>query len=112
MFWFNIPENVPAEIHKFLEFEKQWLYSPWTLNKILLILTAPFSLYLLALSFWKKSVWMGLGVVILMATGKIIWSIQNAGDSGKSILIPAISGLIFCIVLIAFGFYKSNKKVK
>jgi hypothetical protein len=51
-----------------------------------------------------------LGVVALMATGKILWSIYNAGESGKSIIIPAIVGLIICIGLIYFGFKRIEKK--
>jgi len=47
---------------------------------------------------------MGLGVVVLMATGKIIWSIQSAGEAGKSILVPAVVGLLVCTGLIYFGF--------
>ena len=53
---------------------------------------------------------MGLGVVVLMATGKIIWSIQNAGESGKAIIIPAIFGLIICCGLIFYGFKRLEKR--
>lgn len=96
MFWFNPPAEVSEEVKTFLAFEKEWLYGEWNYKKILLIITVPVSFFALGLSFWKRSLFMGLGVVVLMATGKIIWSIQNAGDSGKSILIPAILGLLIC----------------
>lgn len=62
------------------------------------------------LAFWKRSLWMGLAVVVLMATGKIIWSIQNAVNSGKSILIPAIIGLALCTAFIYYGFKRLEKK--
>jgi hypothetical protein len=45
-----------------------------------------------------------------MATGKMVWSIQNAGDAGKSILIPALIGLLVCIGLLFYGFKKFEKK--
>ena len=54
---------------------------------------------------------MGLGVVILMATEKIIWSIQDTGESCKSILIPAVIILLLCWGLIYYGL-KKNKKTK
>jgi len=53
---------------------------------------------------------MGLGVVVLMATGKIVWSILSAGDAGKSILFPAITGLLICCSLILYGFRKLEKR--
>jgi FtsH-binding integral membrane protein len=53
---------------------------------------------------------MGLGAVVLMATGKIIWSIQNAGESGKSIIIPAILGLIICSGLVFYGNKRLERK--
>lgn len=110
MFWFNKPAAVSEEVKAFLEFEKDWLQGEWDFNKILLILSVPISFLVLGLAFWKKSVWMGLGVIILMATGKITWSIQNAGESGKSILVPAILGLIICCGLIFFGFKRLEKE--
>lgn len=94
MFWFNRPEHVSENVKTFLQFEKDWLYSEWNLNKIILIITVPFSFIALGLAFWKRSLFIGLGVVVLMATGKVIWSIQNAGDAGKTIIIPAVSGLL------------------
>lgn len=109
MFWFNPPETVPDNVQSFLEFEKAWLDQPWNFNKVLLLLTVPLSFLFLGLAFWKRSLWMGLSVVILMAVGKITWSILNAGESGKSILIPAIIGLLVCIGLIFLVFKQLEK---
>jgi hypothetical protein len=110
MFWFNRPTEVSAQVMEFLQFEKDWLYGAWNFQKILLILTVPISFFALGLAFWKRSLLMGLGVVVLMATGKIIWSIQNAGESGKSIVIPALLGLGICSALIYWGFRRLEKK--
>jgi len=94
----------------FLQFEKDWLYGEWNYKKTILIITVPISFFALGLAFWKHSLIMGLGVVVLMATGKIVWSIQNAGESGKSIIVPAILGLLICSGLIFYGFKKLERK--
>ncbi|OBQ52774.1 hypothetical protein JJL45_09715 [Tamlana sp. s12] len=110
MFWFPKPEIVSESVIAFLEFEKEYLYGDWDLSKQLLTLTIPISFIALGLAFWKRSVIMGIAVVVLMATGKMVWSIQNAGESGKSILIPAILGLLICCGLIFYGFKRLEKK--
>ena len=110
MFWFNRPDVVSDKVMSFLQFEKDWLSGAWNYKKILLISTVPISLFALVLAFWKRSLLMGLAVIVLMATGKIVWSIQNAGESGTSIIIPAILGLIVCSVLIYYGFKKLEGK--
>lgn len=109
MFWFAKPETINEQVKMFLQFEKDWLNAQWDYKKWLLVLTVPVSFLVLGLAFWKRSLLMGLGVVVLMATGKIIWSIYNAGEAGKSILIPAIIGLILCIILIYYGFRRLEK---
>ena len=110
MFWFPKPEVVSDQARTFLQFEKAYLYGEWDIKKTLMTLTIPLSFFLLGLSFWKRSLLLGLSVLILMVTGKIAWSIQNAGESGKSILIPAVIGIIICCALIYYGFRKMEKK--
>lgn len=110
MFWFPKPETVSKSVIEFLEFEKNYLYGQWNTSKTLLTMTIPTSLIALGLAFWKRSLTIGIGIVVLMATGKIVWSIQNAGESGKSILIPAVLGLLICCGLIYYGFKKLEKK--
>lgn len=109
MFWFNSPDVASENVKTFLQFEKDWLYGAWDYKKMLMLMTVPISFYVLGLAFWKRSLFIGIGVVVLMATGKIIWSIQNAGESGRSILIPAIAGLIICCIFIYYGFKKLEK---
>jgi hypothetical protein len=110
MFWFNRPELVSEEVRTFLQFEKDWLYSTWSLKKIALLLTVPLSFIALGLSFWRKSLLMGLGVVVLISIGKIVWSIQSAGASGRAIIVPAIFGLIVCCGLVYYGFKRLERK--
>lgn len=109
MFWFPRPEFVNDTVIRFLQFEKDFLYGEWDINKVMMILTIPISFFALGVSFWKRSLLMGISVVILIATGKVVWSIQNAGESGKSIIMPAIIGLIICCELIYFGFKRLEK---
>lgn len=108
MFWFPKPEFVSEEVIQFLNFEKSWLATAWSIEKMLQTLSVPISLSLLALAFWKRSLWMGIGVMVLMATGKIIWSISSAGEAGKSILIPALTGLLICIVIVYIAMRKKS----
>lgn len=109
MFWSNKPETVSEQVQTFLQFEKDWLFGEWSAQKILLILTVPISFIALGLAFWKRSVLIGMGVVVLMATGKIVWSIQNAGDAGKSIIVPAILGLSICVSLMYLAYRRLEK---
>ncbi|MEZ4970382.1 MAG: hypothetical protein R2814_12145 [Flavobacteriaceae bacterium] len=109
MFWFPKPELTSQSVVDFLAFEKDYLYGQWDMIKIMVTLTIPLSFIALGLSFWKRSFIMGIGVLILMAAGKIVWSIENAGTSGKSILIPAIVGSLICCAIIHFGFKRLKK---
>jgi hypothetical protein len=110
MMWFNQPPTMSAQVQEFLDFEIRWLQSEWDFNKILLIVSVPFSFFCLAFALWKRSLWMGIAVLVMMATGKIIWSIANAGESGASIIAPAIGGLVVCILFLIIGLRKANKK--
>lgn len=110
MFWFDKPVEVGEHIKSFLEFEKEWLLGHWNFPKTLLLLTIPSSFLLLGLSFWRRNIWMGLSVVVLIAAGKIFWSVYNAGESGKSILIPALVGLFLCFGFIFFGINRLEKR--
>ena len=104
------PDLVSESVIQFLEFEKTYLYGEWYLSKILMTLTIPISFIALGIAFWKRSLPIGICVIVLMATGKIIWSIQNAVDSGKSILFPAIIGLVICCGLTFYEYKRLEKK--
>lgn len=110
MFWFSKPMEVSEQALQFLAFEKKWLSSNWDISKVLLALTIPLSFFLLGLAFWKRSLLMGLSVMVLMATGKVVWSVYNASDAGRSILLPAVLGLVLCTTFIALGIKRLNNK--
>ena len=110
MFWFPKPDIVSENVIEFLAFEKEYLCGQWNTSKILMTLTIPISFMALGLACWKRSLIIGTSVVVLMATGKMVWSIQNAGESGMAIMIPAIVGLMICCGLIYYGFRRLEKK--
>ena len=112
MFWFSAPEVLEKQVEEFLLFEKEWLQSKWSFTKLISLLAIPISLFLLALAFWKRSLYLGLAVIILMIIGKVIWSLQNAGASSFAIILPAIIGLMSCVILIIIGHRKLiNKEI-
>lgn len=104
MFWFPKPEVVSEQVEQFLEMEKEYLLGDWGVSKTLISLLVPISLTALAAAFWKRSLWLGLSVLVFIAVAKMTWSIVFGGESGKSIFIPAIVGLVVCIGLIYLGF--------
>lgn len=110
MFWFPKPEIVSEQVRQFLQMEKEYLTGDWNMEKVLLSSLVPVSLAALAMAFWKRSIWIGVLVLILIAVVKMIWSIVFGGEAGRSIFIPAILGLIICIAFIYIGYQKMEKK--
>lgn len=112
MFWFPKPNVVSNQVKDFLQMEMDYLLSDWGFTKILITLLVPISLTTLAVAFWKRNLYFGISVIVFIAVAKMAWSVAFGGEAGKSIFIPAIVGLIICIVLIYFGFRKIEKKKK
>lgn len=110
MFWFPEPSVVNSRVQEFLQFEIDYLTGDWGVNKILITLVVPLSLTLLALAFWQRNLWFGFSIMSLIAFGKIGWSFIFAGDSGKSVILPAIVGLVICILFIYLGILRGKKK--
>lgn len=109
MFWFPKPEVVSEQVKLFLEMEKEYLTGHWGIGKILFSSLVPFSLAALAMAFWKRSIWIGVAVLILIAVAKMTWSVVFGGEAGKSIFVPAILGLIICIAFVYIGYKKMEK---
>jgi hypothetical protein len=112
MFWFPKPIAVSDQVKDFLKMEMDYLLGDWGLSKALITLLVPISLTTLAVAFWKRNLYFGISVIIFIAVAKMAWSVAFGGEAGKSIFVPAIVGLIICIVLIYFGFRKIEKKKK
>jgi len=110
MFWFPEPLYPDAEVVAFLNMEKAYLSADWGLKNILISFSIPISLFRLALAFWKRSMFMGLGVLLLIAVAKVVWSIWQSVDAGKSVLKPAIVGLLLCFLAVVFLYKKGAKR--
>jgi len=110
MFWFPEPVEVNEQVTEFLEMEKAYLTGDWRLSKVLIALLVPASLSALALAFWKRSLLVGMSVMVFIALAKISWSVVFGGESGQSVLVPAMVGLVVCIILIYMGFKRMEKR--
>jgi hypothetical protein len=110
MFWFPKPETVGEQVKSFLEMEQAYLTGNWGVAKILITLLVPLSLGALALAFWKRSLWLGVSVLIFIAVAKMLWSVVFGGASGTAVIAPAILGLAVCIALICIGFVRLEKR--
>ncbi|MBU3112083.1 hypothetical protein [Clostridium lacusfryxellense] len=110
MFWFNTPTEVAPAIEEFLAFEKSYTFGAWDFQKIFLSLSVPLFFYLLILAFWKRKLKYGIIIIIGAAVLKIIWSVVFAGDSGASIIKPAVTGLFICLVAVYMFARKKKRK--
>ena len=110
MFWFPKPAEVSDQVIEFLEMEKEYLTGEWTLPKVLITLLIPASLSALATAFWKRNLWIGVAVMVFIALAKMSWSVAFGGQSGKAVFVPAMVGLLICILLIYIGFRRIEKK--
>lgn len=112
MFWFPEPIISNEQVNQFLQVEMDYLTASWGIGKILMTLIVPISLIALGAAFWKRNLLFGLSVIVFIALAKILWSAAFGGESGMSILAPAIIGLIICVVLIYFGYRRTEKSKK
>lgn len=109
MFWFPVPQTVNPDVQQFLALEKEWLRSTWSTAEAVMGLTVPLFFFVLALAFWKRSLMFGLMIVVLTAGGKILWSVSLDGGSGKSVIVPAVLGLVLCVALLYYGFQRLER---
>ncbi|MBS7526304.1 hypothetical protein KHM83_06415 [Fusibacter paucivorans] len=110
MFWFPKPETTSETVAAFLAMEQQYLTAHWSLSKIAVSMLVPITMSALAYAFWQRSLKIGLVIVVLIAFLKILWSVVEGGNSGLSILVPALLGLGICIIaiLIFIKFQRRN----
>ncbi len=110
MFWFPAPFQANIQVQSFLAMEKEYLTGSWNAYKILITLLVPLSLSALALAFWKRSLWIGIPVLVFIAVAKMVWSVAFGSSAGTSVIAPAVIGLAVCIALVIIGFRKLEKK--
>lgn len=110
MAWFPVPSEVSEQVKGFLDVEKEYLTSTWTIGKIVISSLVPLTMGFLCAALWKRNLKWGIFVLIVIAFAKILWSILEAGNDGASILVPAIGGLVICIVVVYYGFKRAEKR--
>ncbi|WP_050183605.1 hypothetical protein [Domibacillus robiginosus] len=110
MFWFPVPATSSSDVLSFLAYEMEYLKGAWDAPKFLMSVTVPAFFIMLILAAWQKRwkrlIWIVIGAAVL----KIIWSVVFSGDAGMSIITPAITGVVICIV--GFYFYKRRLSVR
>ncbi len=110
MFWFSAPETSSPQVITFLAYEMEYLKGAWDAPKIFMTLTVPIFFIALIIAAWRRNWKILIGVVAAAAVLKVIWSIAFSGEAGMSILKPAITGLVVCIVGIFI--YKRRQTAK
>ena len=102
MFWFSKPNTTNPEVEKFLNFEANYLKSGWTIDKIALLFTVIIFFIFIIISTWTKNWKLLLVILIAAAFFKIFNSYLLTGKSAFSMLTPAVTGLIVCMMAVFF----------
>jgi hypothetical protein len=107
--WFPAPAQVDPTIAQFLAFEREWLTSGWTTEKIVQAVLAPASLAALCVVFWKRSLVLGLVVITTMALGKMAWGVIEGDGTGWAMQVPALVGLVLCDAAVLYAAGRARK---
>ncbi|EKE73405.1 MULTISPECIES: hypothetical protein [Roseobacteraceae] len=103
MFWFPVPAAPREDVLAFLAMERALLQSGWTTANLLGALAVAVYLGLVALAFWRRSLWLGFAVVALGAGLKLLWSVLFSPEAGSAVAPFAIFGvLLLGLVLVLF----------
>lgn len=111
MFWFPVPEHVPAGVKAALAAERAYLLSPWSVPKIMVGLLVPGMLAALALAFWRRSLVWGAVVVNAIAIVKVFWTgVVFEAEGFLEHLAPAVAGLVVCNAALAAWYVRVKGK--
>jgi hypothetical protein len=103
IFWFPAPAEVSPAVSEMLAAEREYLTADWTLWKILMALVIPASFAALGLTFWKRSLVWGLGVINAAILIKVGWTFVFGTGAGAMAHLPAaVLGLLACDVLVLY----------
>ena len=111
MFWFPAPETDDARAAAFLAMERQYISGPWTISRAVMTAFIPIWFIALALSFWRRSWLVGLLVINVGMTLKVIWSFYFGGDSAWSIIPPVVLGFVICNGILLCAYHKVSRAV-
>ncbi|HEX8508566.1 MAG TPA: hypothetical protein VF635_03590 [Propionibacteriaceae bacterium] len=108
--WFPAPAQVQPEIAEFLAFERAWLTSGWTPEKVLSWTVALAGLAAVCLAFWKRSLAYGLVVITTLAVGKMAWGVLVGRGTGWAMLVPALAGLAICTGGVLYAMHRLHRR--
>lgn len=109
MFWFPEPVQADQSVVEFLEFEKAYLTSGWTVDKIFVLIAVVMYFVFLIYATWNRKWKLLLWIIAVSAALKVIHSVIYGGEDGLSIVKPAVLGLIICVAVVYFFFKKRDK---
>jgi hypothetical protein len=112
MFWFPVPATPDPKVIEFLAMEKEFLKSDMTPAHLCGIFMVISYGALLAMSMWRRSLWMAALVIALGGVLKIMWSISFSPEAGVAIVPMAIMGtIVTCLVMVlVFIFWRSRSR--
>jgi len=110
MFWFPKPSTMDPKVVDFLAMEREYLTQNWTVVKMIVTSIVPISMGLLIWGLWQRNIKAGVGVLVGIAVGKILWSVIEGGAAGAKVIVPAVVGLGICIVAIVWWYKKKYLK--
>lgn len=100
MIWFPKPHQVSPWVLDFLTYEQAFLQEGVTIKTSLFaILVVAFFVGIVCV-LWRRSWrWAGL-ILIVTALTKLIWSLIDSGRAALTIALPALFGLLVCLVIL------------
>jgi len=110
MFCFPKPSTMDPKVVEFLAMEREYLTQNWTVVKMIVTSIVPISMGLLIWGLWQRNIKAGVGVLVGIAVGKILWSVIEGGAAGAKVIVPAVVGLGICIVAIVWWYKKKYLK--
>lgn len=106
LFWFSAPATVSPAVSAYLEWERQlFLANDSALPLIALVGAVIIFLLLFFYALWRRSLWLGLGLINAGTILKIIVSMTLGAEAGKAAIAPSVSSLIV-INLVAWGLWR------
>lgn len=75
-------------------------------------LLIPITLTLLAIAFWHRNWWYGIGVINFMLLSKIIWSQLQNPENAWAHHIPAVPGLLLVDVVVVLAIRRLHNQAK
>ncbi|MDO5088508.1 MAG: hypothetical protein Q4D53_01870 [Leptotrichiaceae bacterium] len=106
MFWFPKPDRIDTNVIKFLDFEKNYLMSGWSTDKIFVLIAVILFFIFLIYATWVRKLKLLLIVITVSPLLKILHSVLFSSNSGFSIVKPAVIGVVICIAVIVLFFKK------